>query len=169
MAKKTYRDQYWQAWRDRNIQDYLDAHGGEMPYCECGCGNKIENFDGYCVPRRFLKGHFHGSLDSIAMAHKVRRDRSIEVEPFRQAMLKIKERNGWTLRELAEHSGVSKKHLESVMYDKKKKHVTREYAVGVLSRLAGKPVPPSTYQKKRIANITRAERQSNRHMEDTVL
>jgi lambda repressor-like predicted transcriptional regulator len=169
MAKKRYRDQYWQAWLDRRIQNYLDTHDGEMPYCECGCGNKIENFDGYGVPRRFLKTHNTGSLENIALAHQVRRERSIEVEPFRQAMMKIKESKGWTLRELAEHSGVSQKHLESVMYDKNKKHVTKDYAVGVLSRLAGKAMPPSTYQKKRMASMAKAERESNRHMEDTVL
>jgi len=81
-----------------------------------------------------------------------RRSDNIDIVKFRKVLRDYKATHKMTWLRLAVKAGLSEKHLESIMYSRAKKTVEREFATGVLRRLAELPAEPSTHQRKHQLN-----------------
>lgn len=113
---------------------------GTLPLCACGCGQYVNLVRGY-EPSRFILGHYSSRWDDV-----------IDIVKFRQVVKKLKDDYGLSLTELAAKGGISRNHLTSIMYDKRKKSVSREFATDFFRRLSGVPTAPSTHQKRQKLN-----------------
>lgn len=110
---------------------------GLLPLCACGCGNHV-NLDSSHNPCKFLNGHAS------------RWKNSVDLKKLRKILLTLKLNEGLTLSQLANKIGVSRGHLNSLLYDKRRSGVSKQLARELLARAYEVPAPISTYQSKEI-------------------
>lgn len=141
-------------YRQRLIDEYLAEHDGLSPLCECGCGERV-GFNSQGRPRRFAGQNHHYNVDEIRVkvseehARRADEENRIPIDVFRRAARKVKEDKGWTWKQLAEAGGWSENHVKAMMFDKRAKNVGRQLGEDFFNRIAGLPVPPSTYMQKK--------------------
>lgn len=138
-------------YRADAIARYLVEHGSPPP-CECGCGEPV-NFDQNGRPNRFVNHHFKADP---TIATSVRLGDTIPIERIRAATRQIKEARGWTWDDVAERAGMSKGHVTSMMFGKTQRTVTRKWAKGYFTRLAGGATIPTPHQRRRLAKRRQA-------------
>lgn len=148
--------------RERRVAEYLAEHG-EPPMCECGCGEHVK-FSHWGKPNRFVIGH---KIDVEKMLDKQYEDHYIPVERVREALNKIRQERGWTVKELAEQAGLSLPHMRSVLYSKKqfKKYgFDAKWIENMFRRIQGMPAPPTSYMLKTFTEVERRYRETERSL-----
>lgn len=153
------------AYRRRNIETYLAEHGS-TPECECGCGENV-NFNANGKPNRFMVGHAarKNRMEYSEAMRKRRaemREDSIPIEDFTSAVREYKESHGLTWAQVANGGGISREHLNTIIYEKSRtsKAVGREWATNFFRRLAGLPAPPGPEQLRKMESMKRASKET---------
>jgi len=99
------------------------------------------------------RGSYQKYMERLRAADGVPIDRDlIPIEAFRKQIFAIKERRGLRWVDIAEICGHKHGYFQAMMYDSKKKNVTKHVARHVLMRLAGKATPPTTYEIEKLSN-----------------
>lgn len=147
-AARAARRRERRAWA---IEAHVLRHGQHQ--CECGCGRNA-SFDQDGRPHRFKLGHAHPSFDA---ANAARLAGNIPIEDFRAAVKKMREQKGWTIEELAAHAGVSHSSVSGILYARRRKTVSREWATFFLRRCAGLAVVLPPAQQKRMSESIKSE------------
>lgn len=141
--------------RVRRQEELWYQNNTEPPKCQCGCGQPV-NF-GEKGPRKFLFNHQNNVPELTERKRRLlaeERERNrVPLNKIRALLFDYKERHNLTLNQLAERCGLSVGHLNALLYsnDARVKGVTKEWAAGLLDRLAGKGSNPTAYQKRRAA------------------
>ncbi|MGW8179287.1 MAG: hypothetical protein ACWGQW_11080 [bacterium] len=107
-------------YRESKRQRLLEA--GELPTCECGCGEYVK-LDSNSKPRRFLRGH-HDRWDDV-----------IDRERIRAFLTGYKEERDVAWSEVARRAGISLSHLNSIMWDKRDRGISQDLARQIVSSL----------------------------------
>lgn len=79
------------------------------------------------------------------------------IEGFRTLARAVKEKKGWTWKQMAEAGGWQPGHLSCYMFDKKREVIGREAAVGFFERVSGKATEPTSWQKKEFARLQKKD------------
>jgi transcriptional regulator with XRE-family HTH domain len=111
---------------------------GELPLCACGCLEFVNLKSDY-RPAKFIRGHRVSRWDDLD---------TIDIQTFRRALFELKSKKGWSLATLADRGGLSLDHLSSLLYDKRKRRVTKDLAENFLRRCVGLPAAPSPRDRK---------------------
>lgn len=141
--------------RAHAIEAYVLLYG--RPGCSCGCGAFVR-FDRDGKPSRFVLGHTSPGFDA---ANQARLAGNLPVEDFRRALFKLKEAKGWTIADLAEAAKCSQSSMQGLLYAKRRKTVSREWATDFFRRIAGMPTAPTPWQHRFYgeSNLPRKRRQ----------
>lgn len=148
--------------RERRVAEYLAEHGNP-PVCECGCGEYV-NFTYVGKPNRYVIGH---KIDIDKMLDSQYKNNYIPVKRVREALQKIKAERGWTIKELAEHAGVSNSHMKTILYDNtkyRKYGFEAQWVENMFRRLQGMSAPPTTYMLKQFKVVERRYRETSQFM-----
>lgn len=138
--------EYKQQWRARKIESYLSAHGCP-PLCECGCGALV-NFNSNGQPSRFLRGHASRiGVTGFKAVNESRARERVDIVKFREGMQRIRQKRGWTLKEMAEFLGMTENHLCRLLYGDQRS-VTRKLAVRCLRRLNGEATEATALEQR---------------------
>ena len=142
-------------YRARKIEHYMVLHGS-APLCECGCGGHVR-FNQNGDPNRFITKHNQKVISDWSAALAKRTEDHIDIEPLREGLLRVKDKRGWTLAQLADGCGISLNHLSKLLYGDQRK-IKYENAQSMLRRLAGMAAPISTHQRRMANRAAAAER-----------
>ena len=145
-AEKRQQQESLARLKQRRISEYLAEHGNP-PLCECGCGDRV-NFSSLGRPNRYINGH---KIDVDGMLGKQYENHYIPAERVREALGKIREERGWTVKQLAEQAGISHGHMKVVLYSQtkyKKYGFDVAWVENVFRRLKGLSAPPTSYMLK---------------------
>jgi hypothetical protein len=153
--KEAYREQTpeQRATREAKVKTYRKrylekklAEAGELPLCACGCGERVTIRQDNGKVRKYA--HLYTPFSDPDFLHWVGsypRD-TIDKATFRAALVRVKDQKGWTWRELEHRAGLKPGHIDSVIYDKRRIGVGRDWARDLFRRLAGESLPPTPYQ-----------------------
>lgn len=143
---------------------YVAEHGS-LPLCACGCGNPTK-LDRDGNPRQFTTGHNQRAVDLAERSARRRRSHEmvrVDYPVFRAMLRDYKQKNGLTWPQVAERGGISHSHLQSIMFSNFElaKGVTKQWAQQFLDRLAGKSLPPTSYQRRQMVAMNASESYKN--------
>jgi AraC-like DNA-binding protein len=150
-ARRTRQAEASRRMREKRIAEYLDEHG-TPPCCACGCGQHV-NFNDKGRPNEFLNGHHLPDeaplRDWMEERYRIPKQRVVD------ALQKIRKERGWTVQELADRAGVSRTHLQDILYSKEKGKIGMDPVLieNMFRRIQGMPAPASKYQIRRIQRI----------------
>lgn len=110
-------------YREIKRQRLLEA--GELPTCECGCGEYVKLNSADNKPRRFIRGHHH------------RWDDVIDRDALKSHLHGYKDTQGISWSEVAKRAQISLNHLNSILWDKRndRKSVSQTLARHIVSSL----------------------------------
>lgn len=162
--RRAKRDKYRINYTKVRIERWHAEHGPDLPFCLCGCGQKV-TFDSQGIMPRYIFGHHMGETERAELATKMREMHAgqiedgtrIQIDKFRAACYKIKEEKGWTWKVMAFEGGISENHLHHLIHSKKPLSVRYDWAWAFFRRIAGLPAPASTFQKRERAADLRAD------------
>lgn len=129
---------------ERLKRAYIAEHG--VPLCECGCGEPAK-FDNRGRPRKYLLSHM-GRVDEIKEKRRITwEDRwVVDAEKFRSAVQKIRKERNMTVADVALVAGIAPQYMNSIMYAKSKKKISKDTAEHILRRLAGMATSPTGWE-----------------------
>jgi hypothetical protein len=129
------RKQRRKVLREQRIKEY-----GPPPPCECGCENPVSfNYAG--KPNRFASGHIVRPENSNEPQFSGER---IPTQKAAEALERLRQKNGWSINEMAERGNINPKTLWRIMRDPYYAHkygVDADMLRRMLLNLAGKNPP----------------------------
>lgn len=116
------------------------------PLCLCGCGQQVVKAKHNNYFYNYVRNHHR----SIGM---------VDVAAFRTKVWEIMNKRGMQYADLLKLTRMPPGRLNSIMYERRRKYVRREYAAHILACLAGKATVPTEVDRKRFAHQGKWEAQ----------
>lgn len=158
--RKASNAQARRRYAQRKKDAYLAQHG-QLPLCECGCGERVK-FTDKGDPQRYVFGHL-----GFSKANEIRwsPDKYIPIEKVRDVLHRIKADRNWSIAELARVAQMPVPTLKTILYDRRK-YVARGFPKSrcevILRRIYNVPAPSDVAVREKVGRSMQIESQLER-------